>query len=322
MRIVSLQVQETFILPQDAIPAQAVEGAVIWDSTEKFLTIHNGTIIKTYVDTNSSQAITNKTYEGLTIDATTFTLDLNANLTINAGSVTINADAGGSILTLPPISTISALTATHALYASANNTIAGEAQLDEIRGGTGHGTYAVGDILIADSTSSLKRKPIGNARQFLLVNEAGTDVIYRTVEGDGTNVIVSLDGETIRVSSVQNLAPGSSVTFEDLSLSGDLAVNGGDITSISPTFNFLNTQSVALTTLASGNSSLTVGTDDALVRSTQLHTSLQVGSAINNRPSTFYGDIYHETGDFFFGGASGFKIEWNAVDESFDFIKL
>jgi hypothetical protein len=81
-------------------------------------------------------------------------LTLANNLTTSTGAVTIEAQSGGSTLNLPTASTISSLTANHVLYASAANTIAGEAQLSISRGGTGLATTSVRYALLGPTSAA------------------------------------------------------------------------------------------------------------------------------------------------------------------------
>jgi hypothetical protein len=135
-------------LPSKSSPSSTVEGSLIWNSTSKLLTVYNGTTRKVYVDTDTTQSLSNKTYNALTLTSATTgftiaggtaaaTLTVQKSLSVTTGAVSLIGASAGSTLTLPTSATISALTANHVLYASAANTISGEAQLAVSRGGTG-----------------------------------------------------------------------------------------------------------------------------------------------------------------------------------------
>lgn len=53
-------------------------------------------------------------------------------------------------------------------------------------GGTGNSVYAVGDILVASSTSALTRFPIGTAGQFLTVNSGANGLLYTSTLDGGS----------------------------------------------------------------------------------------------------------------------------------------
>jgi len=89
------------------------------------------------------------------------TLTSNVNFTVGAtstytGAITIkSSDTNAKSLTLGDNLTINSLTANHVLIASADDIISSEAQLDETRGGTGIGSYTLGDTLYASGTNTL-----------------------------------------------------------------------------------------------------------------------------------------------------------------------
>lgn len=55
------------VLPASSAPAQTAEGSVVWDSDDDLLTVGTGAGRKTIADTDSSQALTNKTVNRITI---------------------------------------------------------------------------------------------------------------------------------------------------------------------------------------------------------------------------------------------------------------
>ena len=91
------------------------------------------------------------------------TLTSNVNFTVGAastytGDITIrSSNETAKTLTLGDNSTINSLTSGHVLYASADDTISSEAQLAVSRGGTGIGSYTLGDMIYASNTTTLTK---------------------------------------------------------------------------------------------------------------------------------------------------------------------
>jgi hypothetical protein len=76
----------------------------------------------------------------------------------NTGDITIRSNnSTARTLTLSADSTINALTSGHVLIAGAANTISSEAQLAASRGGTGIGSYALGDLIYASASTTLTK---------------------------------------------------------------------------------------------------------------------------------------------------------------------
>jgi hypothetical protein len=57
------------VLPNAGAPAQTAEGSIVWDSDDDLLTVGTGSARKTIVDTDSTQSLTNKTVNRVTITA-------------------------------------------------------------------------------------------------------------------------------------------------------------------------------------------------------------------------------------------------------------
>lgn len=324
MRVNELAISTELKLPTSDEPSQTAVGSVVWDSTLSKLTIGTGTSRVTLVDTDSEQALTNKTINGLTISegsgtltiANGFELDVQASLSTGVGSISlIGAEGGLSELVLPNTTvTISELTSGHLLYASAANTVAGMATLDAARGGTGIYSYNVGDMLVASASNALTTLSIGNANQLLGVKADGSTLEYKTVSGGG-DVIISNEAGVLTIATTQSVAPTANVTFASLTLSGYLAVNGGLFSSTSESFSFLNEGVTTLNMLAEEGATLNIGADDSLVRKVNLLADTQIGTSTNNRTLDVFGQVN-------FGGPTGYTIQWNPVDNSLDFVKL
>jgi len=141
------------------------------------------------------------------------------------------------------------------------------------------------------------------------------DILY--ANGAGTLTRLAGPGATGRVliSGVSAPSWSTSLPVTDLTLSGDLAVNGGDITSTATTFNLLNATVTTLNMLAAA-ATLNIGTDAATVRAVNMHANLTVGSSTNVRTTNLYG-----TTNFMGATGTGYRIEYNSTDNSMDFIK-
>ena len=58
------------VLPQGTTPAQTAEGSIFWDTDDDLLSIGDGAARKVFVDTNSTQTLSGKTINNLTITGT------------------------------------------------------------------------------------------------------------------------------------------------------------------------------------------------------------------------------------------------------------
>jgi len=85
----------TLVVPQSTAPAQTADGDVVWNTTDKFLTVGTGSARKTLVDTDSTQTLTNKTLTSPIITGVNPTITLAGDL---SGSVTLT-DLGDGTLT-------------------------------------------------------------------------------------------------------------------------------------------------------------------------------------------------------------------------------
>ena len=324
VRIDQLAVATALSIPVSTTPTQIEAGSLVWDSAQSRLTVGAGSERVTLVDEDSTQALTNKTINGLTINessgaltiANGFELDIQADFTASGGDITITGDAGGqSGLVLPNTTiTLTALTEGHFLYASAADTISGMAALDAPRGGTGIYSYAVGDILVASATDALATVSIGTANQLLGVAASGTGLEYKTLTGGG-DILISNEAGVIEIATSQSIAPDSNVNFASLTLSGYLAVNGGIFSSTATEFSLLDENVTTLNMLGEAGATLNIGIDDANLRTVNVFADMQIGSVITPRTVDHYGQ-------FNFGGPAGFTLLWNAGDNSLDFVKL
>lgn len=147
-------------------------------------------------------------------------------LTVTGGDMTLTGHVDGTVFTIVPQAlTINALTENHVLYASAANTISGEAQLAVTRGGTGFGSYAIGDLLYASSSNTLSKRAIGTADQFLrVVDGAPVWSDLKTIDTTNTTAQAPVANETIFGTGVINL--------HEISKTGDYydLLNAPDVT--------------------------------------------------------------------------------------------
>ena len=58
------------VLPQGTTPAQTAEGSIFWDTDDNLLSIGDGAARKVFVDTNSTQTLSGKTIDNLTLTGT------------------------------------------------------------------------------------------------------------------------------------------------------------------------------------------------------------------------------------------------------------
>lgn len=101
----------------------------------------------------------------------------------------------------------------------------------------------------------------------------------------------------------------------NISTAGDLAVNGGGITSTATTFNLFNSTVTTLNLMSAASSVTNVGSNDSNTRTMNVYGDMNIGSITKSRVVNHYGQ-------FNFGGPTGFTILYNNTDDSFDFIKL
>jgi hypothetical protein len=159
----------------------------------------NGSV---FVDNNASLSVSYPTVFGnnyFTINdgLNTRRVELDANLYVGGsgtGLVAISSnDSSTKSVTLESSVTVRALTEGYVLYAPSANTIASEQHLNATRGGTGFGSYTVGDILYANSTSSLDKLAKGSNGTVLTV----IDGVPQWAESQGNlDNMTSLTGQS------------------------------------------------------------------------------------------------------------------------------
>ena len=322
--ITHVNATNSFLFPVGINPTQTADGSAYWNSSSNRLFIGNGTDRQELVDLDNTQALINKTYEGLTITTTTGTVtlansktvDISQDFDVNTGKVELAGHSGNtSKLTLPSNAvTINNIAANHVVYAYSANTLSGEEHLAVTRGGTNIGSYTAGDILYATGTTDLAKLAKGTGNQLLGMNAGATAPEYKSITGaDGIVITHSANG--VEVGTAQSVDPESDISFNNMTLAGDLAVNGGNFTSTSTTFNMLNATVTTLNMLGEAGATWNLGQNDALARTININASTNFGTATNPRTINQYGN-------FNFGGPTGFSIDYDAEENSLDFIKL
>jgi hypothetical protein len=378
-----LEAYNEFQLPTLTTSASTTEGSMFWDSDDNRLRVRSDSTWQEFVDLNSTQSLSNKTYNALTLTAQTpgftiaggsasKTLDVDTNTTFDGtGNLTITANASGSTLVLPASTLkINTLTSGYPIYASAANTISTEQYLHVQRGGTGIGSWTSNRLYKGQGTSPLAVSSILDSGSAVTLdtgvdfNMSGDGVLSHLHNSTSVNPSVIFRNEGVKADSttavkVEHLGTGGSIdekralditstgawsnnniavkatasggsnnysfygvsgrlyNADDVLIDGDLTVNGGDVNSSAAVMNLFNASVTTLNVLGAASSTMNIGGSSAnsSTRQVNMYADFQLGSATNER----YFDLY---GDMRVGGPAGFVIDWNATDDSLDFIRL
>lgn len=84
------------VLPNGTSPAQTAEGSIFWDSDDNLLTVGTSSGRKVMCDTDSTQSLTNKTYNGLTVSTTTGTITITNGKTLSVSNTLTFTGTDGS----------------------------------------------------------------------------------------------------------------------------------------------------------------------------------------------------------------------------------
>ena len=131
-----------------------------------------------------SEALTNKTYNGMTLTSTTGTLTLAAGKTLTASntltftgtdSSSVAFGTGGTVA-YTNVTTLSSLTSIGTIGTGVWNGTA----IGATYGGTGQTSYAVGDLLYASTTTALSKLTAGSSGQVLTAQGAGVAPVWAT----------------------------------------------------------------------------------------------------------------------------------------------
>ena len=190
------------VLPSDVVPAQTASGSIIWDSDEFLLTIGTGTGRKTLVDLDSSQVLTNKTLTSPVITGVSPTITLDGDL---SGSVTLTDLGSGTLTATIVANSVELGTDTTGDYVE--SLIQGTGVT--ITAGSGEKstpTIAIGQPVETTSNVIFNSAQIGNI-----------DITLSTVSS--TNGDLTL-----------NSATGSTIVDDNLTITGNLIVQGSTVT--------------------------------------------------------------------------------------------
>lgn len=286
----------TLVLPAATTPAQTAEGSIVWDSDSDLLTVGTGTARKTLADTDSSQDLTNKTVNKLTITAPatsatltiangkTFTLNNTLTFTgTDASSVAFGA--GGTVAyTANKLSAFAATTSAElagvisdetgsgALVFATSPTLATPTFTTSATTPTIHGSSAASGTLTLSSTSNATKGEVrlGGTGDVVKLNTTTAGFVKTNATG-----VFSVDTNTYYA------AGGTDVAVAD----------GGTGLSTAPTNGQLligNGTGYTLSTLTQG-SGITV--TNAAGSVTVAHTDTSTQASVNNSGNTFIQDI-------------------------------
>jgi len=101
--------------------------------------------------------------------------------------------------------------------------------------------------------------------------------VVTSITGTANQIIASSSTGAVTLSTPQDIATTSSPTFANMTLTGDLAVNGGDITTTAATFNLVNATATTVN-LAGAATTMTIGS--ASGGNVTVRPALQVNSSI------------------------------------------
>ena len=197
-----------------------------------------------------------ETRSGIAFSADDLALSLKANggLVFETNSLAVNLGAT-NITGVLARADIATGTANHVVINSGTGALSSEAVLDESRGGTGNGTYAIGDILYASTTAILSRLADIATGNVLISGGVSTAPSYGKV------------GLTTHVSGILGVANGGTA------INGATAANG--------TLLIGNGSGYTLAALASTNSSIVItNTAGSIVIETIQATTAQIGGVI------------------------------------------
>lgn len=169
------QLMNAAIHPNGTAPLNPVVGQIYFDTTFNELRIYDGTA---WDIVGKEYTIGNDIMEGSIVGNTLYYKPFVA-AAAGKFSYTNTTVAGTTALAYSGHLFLNDLnvnsgTAQHVLYLDANKKVVGEAQLSILRGGTGIGSYAKGDILWASATNTLSKLGIGAIGQVIKVGADST----------------------------------------------------------------------------------------------------------------------------------------------------
>lgn len=374
MKIDTLRVRDQFFFPE--VTTHTDEGSIWWD-TDK-IKYHTGSVIRTVVDTDSTQSLTGKTYNGLSISSVTggfeiigetgkelnvsSTVTFNQNYTLSTGPLVVNGHASGSQVSWPvghlDFSALSTDNVAKKVLALVNGVVevSDGVQLDSEGNLTVSGDIIVqGDYKAEPSSTTYNFLPevvttlnlatststfnIGTdsatANTFNIGNSLNTSVTNFNSTKNSTaytnGAVVIKGGLGLALNAYMNsgvyLTGNSSThpfkinssysiyddTLGSLVITGDVKTSG--LNTDDSSFALLNSTVSTVNMLAVSNSTLNIGTSGANSRNVNMYSTVQIGEAANTKDLNLYGSLN-------IGGETGYGIQYDAIDDSINFVKL
>lgn len=277
-------------------------------------------------------------------------LSFATDLAVNTGAVTLSGNAAGSILVLPSGTlTLPTLGAVGDIPYASSTTALGV--ITAVKPGSLLASTGAGTKPAWSATPTITGITLSGASNALLFSGATSadinsntattanifDAVVSTINIGGTvaNTTLNLLGSTatgvVNINSTKASSAytdgalvvdggvgiaGAVFTNNNVTLAGNLAVNGSNITSTATTLNFMNASVTTLNMLGAA-STLNVGSSsDTLARTVNLYGDVNVGRTGRLRTMNMYGTL-----NFMAATGTGFRVEYNATDASLDFIK-
>jgi hypothetical protein len=188
------------VLPAAAAPAQTAEGSVVWDSDDDLLTVGTGTARKTMVDTDSSQALTNKTVNRITITtpANGSTLTIADGKTFTLSNTLSFSGTDASSVAFGTGGTVAYQGGSLAQFASTTSAQLAGVISDET--GTGALVFASSPTLVTPIVNTSMRVPIVYGSNTASANLT----LSSTSSGTKGAIILGESGDTTRLNTTTN----------------------------------------------------------------------------------------------------------------------
>jgi hypothetical protein len=244
--------------PLSSAPSNPELGDVYYDSNTNSLLQWNGSAFESTgqdaLDAHAADTTTHGTTGDIvgTSDSQTLT-----NKTIDSDSNIITNIVDADIKSTAAIarSKIAAGTSNHVIVNDGSGNLSSEASLAATRGGTGQSSYAVGDLLYADTTTTLTKLSPGTSGKFLRSNGSGSAPSYESVSGAATNESELLENLSLAASVASNALTISLKDQAGSDPSGSSQIRIGFRNSIAATgtYNIRSVSSSLSVTVSSGS---------------------------------------------------------------------
>jgi len=230
-----------------------------------------------YTTTPETGTVSSSNLTTLYSNTTDFTTGI-----VNSSVYSVNAGAG---ITVNPTTGNVVVTNTGVLSVIAGSGIAvsgstGNVTISSTTAGT---TYAIDastttgganfNLVGSDSTTDTIKFASGtgitvsrtDANTITITNSDPGSTGVTSITGTANQVIASASTGAVTLSTPQNIATTSSPTFASMTLSGDIAVNGGDITTTATTASVFNTTATTLNIGGAASSIVNIGSSSSNV---------------------------------------------------------